>query len=118
MSFRDLIIWKTLTKPVEKYAIKVSHAEAAKMMKDKGWSLTVGDKVGYVILTGEGRLYQRVKPYLFATYDEVDVNYYVTKQVVPAAARVLKFFGVTESDLLKVTEEEKASKSLLDFMGN
>jgi DNA polymerase I len=116
--FRDLIIWKTLTNPLQKYAIKASHVEAAKMMKDKGWSLTVGDKVGYVIVNGEGRLYQRVKPYLFAAYDEVDVNYYVTKQVVPAAARVLKFFDVTEADLLRVTEEEKASKSLLDFMGN
>jgi DNA polymerase I len=116
--FRDLIIWKTLTKPVEKYAVKASHVEAAKMLRDKGWRLTVGDKVGYVILAGEGRLYKRVKPYLFAAYDEVDVNYYVTKQVVPAAARVLQFFGVTEGDLLKATDKEKESKSLLDFMEN
>ena len=116
--FRDLIIWKTLTKPVEKYAVKASHVEAAKMLRDKGWRLTVGDKVGYVILAGEGRLYQRVKPYLFAAYDEVDANYYVTKQVVPAAARVLQFFGVTEEELLRVTEKEQESKSLLDFMGN
>jgi DNA polymerase I len=116
--FRDLIIWKTLTKPVEKYAVKASHVEAARRLRDKGWRLTVGDKVGYVILAGEGRLYQRVKPYLFAAYDEVDVNYYVTKQVVPAAARVLQFFGVTEEELLKVTEKEQGSKSLLDFMGN
>jgi DNA polymerase I len=116
--FRDLIIWKTLTKPVEKYAVKASHVEAAKMLRDKGWRLTVGDKVGYVILAGEGRLYKRVKPYVFAAYDEVDVNYYVAKQVVPAAARVLQFFGVTEGDLLKATDKEKESKSLLDFMGN
>jgi DNA polymerase I len=116
--FRDLIIWKTLTKPVEKYAVKASHVEAAKMLRDKGWRLTVGDKVGYVIVAGEGRLYQRVKPYLFASYDEVDVNYYVTKQVVPAAARVLQFFGVAEGELLKATEKEKGSKSLMEFMGN
>jgi DNA polymerase I len=103
---------------VEKYAVKASHVEAARMLRDKGWRLTVGDKVGYVILVGEGRLYQRVKPYLFAAYAEVDVNYYVTKQVVPAAARVLQFFGVTEEELLKVTEKEQGSKSLLDFMGN
>jgi DNA polymerase I len=88
------------------------------MLRDKGWRLTVGDKVGYVIVAGEGRLYQRVKPYLFASYDEVDVNYYVTKQVVPAAARVLQFFGVAEGELLKATEKEKGSKSLMDFMGN
>ena len=116
--FRDLIIWKTLTKPVEDYAIKASHVEAAKMLKAKGWRLTVGDKVGYVILAGEGRLYDRVKPYLFAAYEELDTDYYVSKQVVPAAARVLKFFGVTEEEMLKAAKKEKETKSLTDFMGN
>jgi DNA polymerase I len=114
--FRDLIIWKTLTKPIEEYAIKASHVEAAKMLRDKGWNLTVGDKVGYVILAGEGRLYDKVKPYVFAVYDEVDVEYYVSKQVVPAAVRVLGFFGVTEEELLAAAEKGKEARSLMDFM--
>ena len=50
--FRDLIIWKTLTKPPEQYAIRAPHVEAAKMLKEKGWRLTGGDKVGFVILVG------------------------------------------------------------------
>jgi DNA polymerase I len=115
--FRDLIIWKTLTKPVEEYKIKASHVEAAKALRNKGWKITVGDKVGYVILAGKGRLYDRVKPYVFAAYDEVDTEYYVTKQVVPAAARVLESFGVTEEELLKKTKKEK-NKNLMDFMRN
>ena len=41
-----------------------------------------------------------MKPYVFAKYDEVDVDYYVTNQVVPAAARILAFFGVTEKELV------------------
>ncbi len=114
--FRDLIIWKTLTKPVEEYAIKASHVEAAKMLKAKGWHLTIGDKVGYVILTGEGRLHERVKPYVFASYKEIDVEYYVSKQVVPAAARVLEFFGITEEELLNRKRKEKRAKSLMEFM--
>jgi DNA polymerase I len=116
--FRDLIIWKTLTKPAEDYAIKASHVEAAKMLKANGWRLSVGDKVGYVILAGEGRLYDRVKPYVFAAYEEVDVNYYVTKQIVPAAVRILEFFGVTEQEMLKAARKEKETKSLMDFMKN
>ena len=114
--FRDLIIWKTLTKPVEEYKIKASHVEAAKALRNKGWTMTAGDKVGYVILTGEGRLYDRVKPYVFAVYDEVDIDYYVSKQVVPAAARVLEFFGVTEEELL-TKKKEKETRSLMDFVG-
>jgi DNA polymerase I len=114
--FRDLIIWKTLTKPVEEYKVKASHVEAAKALMDKGWKMTVGDKVGYVILAGEGRLYDRAKPYVFAEYDEVDIDYYVSKQVVPAAVRVLEFFGVTEEQLLKPVKKEKETKSLMDFV--
>ncbi len=114
---RDLIIWKTLTKPPEQYAVRAPHVEAAKMLKEKGWRLTGGDKVGYVVLAGKGRFYNRVKPYVFANYDEVDVDYYVTNQVVPAAVRVLGFFGVTEKELANADKKNaEAVKSLMDYV--
>ena len=112
----DLIIWKTLTKPPEDYAIKAPHVEASKMLKEKGWRLTGGDKVGYVILMGKGRLYSRVKPYVFAKYDELDVDYYITNQVLPAAVRILSFFDVTEAELLKETKETEEVTSLMDYV--
>lgn len=111
---RDLIIWKTLTKAPEEYAIKAPHVEAAKMLIEKGWRLTGGDKVGYVVLAGKGALYNRVKPYVFATLEETDVDYYITNQVLPAAARILGFFKVTEKELERTTKEEK-TKSLTDY---
>jgi DNA polymerase I len=115
--FRDLIIWKTLTKPPEQYAVRAPHVEAAKMLMEKGWRLAGGDKVGFVILAGKGRFYNRVKPYVFAKYDEVDVDYYVTNQVVPAAARILEFFGVTEKELVTGEKKEaKDAKSLMDYV--
>jgi len=114
--FNDLIIWKTLTKPPEQYAINAPHVEAAKMLREKGWRLTSGDKVGFVILAGKGRLYSRVKPYVFSKLDELDVNYYVTNQVVPAAARILGFFGVTEKELLSEKKESQESKNLTDYL--
>jgi DNA polymerase I len=113
--YHDLIIWKTLTKPPDEYEIKASHVEAAKMLAKKGWKLSVGDKVGYVAVVGTGRLYERVKPYMLATYDEVDIEYYVSKQVVPAAARILESFGITEEQLLTSKIEEKETKRLTDF---
>jgi DNA polymerase, archaea type len=117
VSIHDLIIWKTLTKAPDEYAIKAPHVEAAKMLKEKGWRLTGGDKVGYVILEGKGRLYNRVKPYVFAKIEEVDVDYYITNQVLPAAARVLSFFDVTETELLKKeTKETQEIRSLMDYV--
>jgi DNA polymerase elongation subunit (family B) len=46
----------------------------------------------------------------------VDVEYYVSKQVVPVAARVLEFFGVGEEELLKPVK--KGKESLMGFVGN
>ena len=57
VALHDLIIWKTLTKPPEQYAIRAPHVEAAKMLIERGWRLSGGDKVGYVVLAGKGRLY-------------------------------------------------------------
>lgn len=114
--FNELVIWKTLSKPIEDYAVKASHVEAARILKAKGWRLSTGDKVGYVILKGKGRLYSRVKPYVFAAIDEVDSEYYVTNQVVPAAVRILGFFGVNEQQLLIGESKIKETKSLMDFM--
>jgi DNA polymerase I len=116
--YRDLIIWKTLTKPVEDYEVKASHVEAAKMLMEKGWKLAIGDKIGYVAVLGTGRLYERVKPYAFASYDEVDIEYYVSKQVVPAAARILESFGITEDQLLTSKIKEKETRRLTDFFGS
>lgn len=114
--YRDLVIWKTLTKPAEEYQVKSSHVEAAKMLQQKGWELGVGDKIGYVVISGTGRLYNRVKPYVFASYDEIDLDYYVSKQVVPAAARILESFGIAEEQLLASKNEATKSKKITEFL--
>ncbi len=101
--YRDLVIWKTLTKPLKEYKVRAAHVEAARMLMQEGWELTLGDKVGYVITKGEGKLYERAKPYNLASYDEVDLDYYVEKQIIPAALRILKQFGVTEREILPPT---------------
>jgi len=100
VSYRDLVIWKTLTKRIEEYAIRAPHVEAARTLKKEGWDLSLGDKIGYVIITGSGRLYEKAKPYMLVSYDDVDVEYYVSKQVVPVASRILAMFGITEEGLL------------------
>ena len=115
--FRDLVIWKTLTKPAEEYEVRASHVEAAKMLRSRGWELSIGDKIGFVVIAGTGRLYERVKPYVLATYDEIDVEYYVSKQVVPAAARILGSFGITEEQLLQKEKGEKETRKITDFFG-
>jgi len=114
--YRDLIIWKTLSRPVEKYKVNAPHIEAARILKKLGWGLTVGDQIGYVITRGSGRLYERAKPYVLASPQDVDVEYYIKKQVLPAALRILSMFDVKEKDILSV-QKPKIPRTLTDFFG-
>ncbi len=98
----DLVIWKTLTKPVEKYAVRAPHVEVAKKLLRGGWALAVGDKVGYVISRGPGKVYEKATPYAMASIKNVDVEYYLHNQILPAALRILEMFGVGEEDLLRM----------------
>ena len=111
--YRDLILWKTLTKPVEEYEVKAPHVEAAKLLLKEGCELSMGDKIGYVITVGAGKLYEKAKPYVFTMYDQVDTEYYVTHQVVPAASRILTMFDITEDKLLPSAEAKP--KTLDEF---
>jgi len=98
--FIDFIIWKTLTKPVEQYEVRAPHVEVAKKLLKEGWELSLGDKVGYVITKGAGKLFEKAKPYSMASADELDLEYYLSNQIIPAALRVLEVFGVPEEQLL------------------
>jgi DNA polymerase I len=110
--YREFIIWKTLTKAPEEYAVKAPHVEAARLLKKEGLELTLGDKVGYVIVKGEGKLYAKAKPYMLASEKDLDTEYYITNQVVPAAARVLTMFNIREEELYAT---KKSKTSLTEF---
>jgi len=110
----DLVIWKTLTKSPEAYAVRAPHVEAAKLLISRGWRLSAGDKVGYVVLAGKGPLYARVTPYVNAKKDQTDIEYYISNQVLPAAARILEHFNINEKELERTTKEEK-TRSLSDY---
>jgi DNA polymerase I len=96
----DLTIRKTLTKPIEDYAVRTPHVEVARQLVRQGWDLTVGDKVAYVITKGPGKLFQKAKPSSQVRVEDVDMDYYLDNQIKPAAMRILERFGVNERQLI------------------
>src|SRR2546425_6427868 len=96
----SLVIWKTLTKRPDQYEVNAPHVEVARKMAKEGWPVTVGDKVGFIITNRAGKLYQKAEPHFKVSMDQVDYEYYVHNQIVPAAARVLEVFGIAEKDLV------------------
>ena len=107
--YRDLIIWKTLTKDVSEYSVKVPHVEAAKRLLNEGWALTLGDKIGFVVVKGAGKLHERAVPYSLTSYNELDLNYYEEQQIIPAANRILSMFKVPVENL-------KPKSSITDYL--
>jgi DNA polymerase I len=109
---RELVIWKTLTKGFEEYEVKAAHVAAAKKLMEAGYSLEVGDKVGFVIVKGASdKLADRAMPYILVKPEEVDYDYYAAKQIAPSALRVLKYFNIKEEELLAGRKQT----SLFDF---
>jgi DNA polymerase I len=101
---KKLVIWKQITRPLEDYEATQPHIVVAKQLLEEGWRITPGDKVGFVITRGPGRLYEKARPYFKASQDLIDWEYYLEKQVLPSCLRVLEPFGVTEKDLRKSPE--------------
>lgn len=108
---RALVINKTLTKSVARYESAQAHVKAAEKAMDLDLAAEIGNKISYVIVKGTGTLSERAYPVdmfhefkdgkLYAkdmTY-EIDADYYVDKQLIPTALRILGYFGYTEDAL-------------------
>jgi DNA polymerase I len=109
-----LVIWKTLTKPIEEYEAEAPHVLVAKKLMRLGYKVEVGDKVGYIIVKGSGKISERAEPYILVRDPRiVDVEYYIDRQIIPSALRILEYFGVSETQLKKI---QAGRKSLFDYL--
>ncbi|MGC8975211.1 MAG: DNA polymerase II, partial [Thermoprotei archaeon] len=82
-----------------------------KRLEKLGVKVDVGSKIGYVIVKGSGNISSRARPYIEAKPQDIDVEYYITHQIIPAALRILSYFGVTEKQLTA-----PKGKTLVDFL--
>ena len=113
VDYRKLIIWKTLTKRPSEYEAEQPHVYAARLMERAGIRVEPGMKIGYVIVKGGEKLSRKARPYFMAKPSDIDVDYYIEKQVIPAAMRILSYFGVREASL----RGGKKQRTLFDFLG-
>lgn len=97
---KNLVISEQLTKPLEKYKAIGPHTMAAKKMKELGYEIPEGTMIKYIIVKGKGSISERAEPVGEVKKEDVDVDYYIEHQIIPAAIRVLSIFDVKEEDLL------------------
>ncbi len=95
----EVKIYTKMTKRPENYDAKTPHSEAAKKAIKRGDDIGAGDIIEYVITRNGGdAISDRAELVDYA--DDYDPTYYIEKQVIPVALRVLKVFGYTEDQLL------------------
>ncbi|MGC9165765.1 MAG: DNA-directed DNA polymerase [Thermoprotei archaeon] len=108
-TIKDVVIWKSLDKPLSDYKARAPHVSIALQLSKKGWRFRVGDKIGYIVTKGQGPIYERAVFYGDAEKSIVDIDYYITNQIIPVVLRALEPLGVTEDQLIK-----RATKGGLD----
>jgi DNA polymerase elongation subunit (family B) len=97
---KDLTLYEQLTKPLSEYKAIGPHVVAARKIKERGRPIGEGMVIMFVITKGKGSISQRAEPIEDATVKDIDVDYYIHNQIVPAALRVLTVLGVSEEQLL------------------
>jgi len=96
---KDLIIIEQLTKPLSEYKNIGPHVVAARKIKERGRPIGEGMSILFVITKGKGSISERAEPFEDVDIKDVDNDYYIGHQIVPAALRVLTVLGVTEEEL-------------------
>ncbi|MDP6459335.1 MAG: DNA-directed DNA polymerase [Candidatus Hydrothermarchaeota archaeon] len=109
VSLEDLTLYTQLTKRIESYKNIAPHVEAAKKLRKSGREVTPGMIIGYVITSGKGKISHRAVPAELATMDDVDPNYYIKNQIMPAMLRIIESIGYSE-DYLKDGMKQKSIK--------
>jgi len=106
-----LIIYKTLTKRIASYESVQAHVRAAKRAKELGLAADVGAKIAYLVVKGSGSIGDCSYPAeIFTQKDgkvlnsygqeqEIDVEYYIKHQILPAVGRILNYFDYDDTQL-------------------
>lgn len=97
---KDLTIHEQLTKSLSEYKAIGPHVAAARKIKERGRPIVEGMIIMFVITKGKGSISQRAEPIEDVTIKDIDNEYYITHQIIPASLRILAVLGVTEEQLL------------------
>ncbi len=117
--FDRLILTRQYTKKPESYKSRQPHITVVYKLRKRGIVANVGDRIPFVILAGNGLFVDRAEDPEYAKEKNLplDVDYYVTKQILPPVERILADFG-EHGEKLRVMREKRLTsgqRSLFEF---
>jgi len=97
---RDLAIYESLAKPISEYKVIAPNVIVARKMIARGRPVGEGSVMIYVITKGNESISKRAEPIEDASLKDIDVKYYIEKQIVPPSYRVLAALGIKKEQLI------------------
>jgi len=99
-----MIIGEQLKLRLEDYKQIGPHVAVAKKMKSKGYDVSPGSTIYYIVSNERGMIRDKAK--IPEECKEYDANYYVENQILPSIEKIFEVFGITKNDLL-IKEQKK-----------
>jgi DNA polymerase I/DNA polymerase-2 len=99
VDLREVTLFEELSRPLERYRQTAPHVAAARKLKQQGHEMPEGTLVMYVVAEGGGGVSERAEPIEYARVEDIDPEYYIEHQVIPAAMRILRTRGVSAGEL-------------------
>jgi len=105
----ELVITKTLSKSLKEYKGVQPHVELMKKLKKRNPTSApgIGDRVGYVIISGSQLLSERAEDPEFIKKNglRIDSRYYIEGQVLPPLERVFDAIGISKNELIGIGKQ-------------
>ncbi|WP_338599594.1 DNA-directed DNA polymerase [Sulfolobus tengchongensis] len=112
-SIEELVTWRYIDTDLATSKTTAPHIVAAKKAISANYPVSVGSKIGFVIVKGAGRVADRAEPYfLIKEKNRIDIEYYIN-QILSESSRLLRSLGVDEEKLKKTSITD-----ILDFFGS
>lgn len=100
VSLSDLAIRTMLGKELEEYKATGPHTAVAKKLQQEGHVIRQGMVLSYIITKKKGSVSEKAESIEKVSLKDYDVDYYLNKQILSVALRVLQVLGYKESDFM------------------
>lgn len=104
ISVDELVITKSISKPLRQYKGVQPHIELVKKLRKRNIASApgIGDRVGFVIVKGLQLMSDRAEDpeYVKQKGMKIDSKYYIENQVLPPLERVFEAIGIGKSELI------------------
>ncbi len=94
----ELGIYTAVKRDLNDYEQIGPHVAAARKAQQRGIQIIPGQTIKYIITSGRGSISDKAELIQFAK--DYDKDYYIKKQILPAAMRALSVFNITEDELM------------------